>query len=196
MQLFRNNIIRALLLNVAGGIVVLWLAPYMPNPIGKATQWRSLFFQPIPAFVLFLYSIAVVWAFSILTRRSQSQERIRTSGEKAILERRLQTLTDERDVLRRQLEASRSSSSLPLNLMRFVAVVLSSPSGTEPRNHEYVCKHVAGLAGSGVRHDAVGEALAQMLQIGAVRSGYRELELVPDWQVRLRNFSEAASHAG
>ena len=195
MRLFRNNIIRALLLNVVGGIVVLWLAPYMPNPIGSATQWRNLFLQPIPAFVLFLYSIALVWAFSILTRRSQSQDRVRASEDKAILEGQLQTLSDERDALRKQLEVSRSSSSLPLNLMRFVAVVLSSPSGSEPKSHKYVCEHVAGLAGPGVRHDAVGEALALMLQIGAVRSNYRELELVSDWQVRLRNFSEGEARA-
>jgi hypothetical protein len=77
--------------------------------------------------------------------------------------------------------------------MRFVAVVLSDDADSTPRTHQYICNHVAGLAGPGIPHALVGESLAAMLQIGAVQRNRREFELAPDWPVKLQAFADATN---
>jgi hypothetical protein len=178
-----------LLLSVFGGVLATWLAQVFPSPVADGAWWRNLFFQPVPAVVLVSYSVILVVALLAMTNRWREADQARHADEREVTQGQVKVPREERDSLRKQLALAVEKSVTREALMRFVAVVLSDSADPTPKTHLHVCKSVAGLAGDGVPHSEIGEALGTMLQIGAVRPNYRELELASDWQGKLIQFA-------
>src|SRR5688500_9876157 len=121
-RFLRDNIVGQLALGIIGSLLATWLAALLPNPATSGAAWRSVFFQPIPAVVVFLYSFALVWACNVLARRWEAHERQRVSVESDALNARLRIVEAERDSLQRELLQGRGAATLVEHLMRFVAV--------------------------------------------------------------------------
>lgn len=201
-KFFRENIIGILLLSAAGSLIATWLARFVSSPTVGDMSLIAVVSRPVPVWVLFPYSVFLVLAFALWALLTRHQIERQSLDEQASLKTKVATACSERDVARKQVEAlsatnealqqqlteEKTSTVSRTDLMRFVAVVLSSAQGsaTTPITHEYVCQNVAGLAGEGVPHAAISEALAMMLHIGAVDSDFRGLVLVNDWKNKMR----------
>jgi hypothetical protein len=109
------------------------------------------------------------------------------AGERDAARQQVAELGKQNDDLRQRLAHAQARPDSRADLMRFVAVVLSSARGDSfnPTTHEDVCKEVAGMVGQGVSHAAIGEALASMLAIGAVEHSFRGFSLAYDWKKRM-----------
>ena len=202
-KFFRENIIGILVLSAAGSLIATWLTRFVPMPSAGDASLITAASRPIPAWTLFPYSVLLVLAFAIWALRTRHQIEQKNLSDQASLRDRVATVSGERDAARQQVEAltsvndairqklaEKSSSTVSrADLMRFVAVVLSTAQGSSssPVTHEFVCKHVAGLAGEGVPHAAISEALGAMLHIGAVASDYRGLLLDSSWKLKMRD---------
>jgi len=201
-RFFRDNIIGVLALSAAGSLIATLIARFMSTPTSGGASFVEFVSRPIPVWSLFPYSVLLVLAFALWALRTRHKDQQDKITEQSVLKDQIATVRGERDgvrqqfdvlakeheLLRQQLNDARSSTVSRPDLMRFVAVVLSTTQGSssDPITHEYVCKHVAGLAGQGVPHAAIGEALGSMLHIGAVASDYRGLLLVKDWKDKMR----------
>lgn len=201
-RFFRDNIIGVLALSAAGSLIATLIARFMSTSTSGGASFVEVVSRPIPVWSLFPYSVLLVLAFALwvlrtrhkdqrdkITEQSLLKDQIATvRGERDAVHQRFDVLVKEHEALRQQLNDARSSAVSRPDLMRFVAVVLSTRQGTssDPITHEYVCKHVAGLAGQGIPHAAIGEALGSMLHIGAVATDYRGLLLVEDWKAKMR----------
>ena len=182
-RFFKESIVGILLLSATGSLIASWLSSYLPAPVSDDT--RKFLFQPIPVVVLFPYSLGLVLVFAVFTKHWHEREQKRVAADFAELEKRLKASEEARYSLKQQMDTKSVAAHPIATLMRFVAVVLSAPADSTKRTHDEVCKQVAGLAGPGFKHDSIGSALGRMLEIGAVRSTYRGLELADDWQARL-----------
>ena len=201
-RFFRENVLGILALSAAGSLIATWVARFVPASSAGETSLAAALSRPIPVWVMFPYSILLVLAFALWALRTRHGIEDKNVTDQASLKSQIATVVGERDAartqaevlatandtLRQQLADKRSSTVSRADLMRFVAVVLSTTqvSSSDPITHEHVCKHVAGLAGDGVPHAAIGEALGAMLHIGAVAGDYRGLLLVRDWKDRMR----------
>lgn len=200
-QFLRNNA-GPVILTIVGGVLATWVAQVLPNPVSDGAWWRNLLFQPVPSVVLVSYSVILVVALLLVTNRWRERDRVLHTDELAARRDELQGVTRERDSLRSKLavrDDRDTSGTRPVSreaLMRFVAVVLSDVADSTPKTQLHVCRSVAGLAGQGAPHADVGDALATMLHIGAVRPNYRELELASDWQAKLEQFITKQRTAG
>ena len=152
-RFFKENIAGVLALSALGSLIATAIAHVLSSPTAGGTMdWVS---RPIPVWMLFPYSIVLVLSFAAWAVRSRRDDRAQIAqirGERDATRQHLQTMSVERDMLQQQLAAKRSTTVSPADLMRFVAVVLTSAkrSVSNPITHEFVCKHVAGLAGEGV----------------------------------------------
>ena len=201
-RFFRDNIIGVLVVSAAGSLMATGIARFLSTSSNGGASFVEGVSRPIPVWALFPYSVLVMLAFAlwaVRTRHLDQQERITeqsvlkdqiatVKGERDGIQRQLDALAKEHESLRQQLNDARSSTVSRPNLMRFVAVVLSTTprSSSNPISHEYVCKQVAGLAGQGVPHAAIGEARGSMLHIGAVASDDIGFLLVNDWKDKMR----------
>jgi hypothetical protein len=132
-------------LSIAGSLLASCLAPYFPSPTAEGT--RTFFFQPIPVAVLFPYSIALVMVFAVLTKRWQEREQQRTDAELADVRALLKAAEKARDSLQREFDAKATIDIPMVNLMRFVAVVLSAPKDASTRTPHEVAPLPAGDLG-------------------------------------------------
>lgn len=187
-RFLRDHVIGLLIISAAGSLLATFIAQALPDPAADGTWWRTLLFQPVPAIVSVLYTLILVAALAALARSWQRADRERHESERADILTQLRSSEEELKALREQTEERRLDTVSMATLMEYVAVVLSDPSDSRPNTHEHVCNHVAGLAGEGVPHAAIGAALGGMLKIEAVRPTYRGLELANDWQRKLERF--------
>ena len=201
-RFFRDNFIGVLLLSAAGSLIASLIARVMSTSTSGGVSFVAAVSRPIPVCALFPYSVLLVLAFALWALRTRHKDQRNKITEQSVLKDQIATVQGERDAIRQQLDAvaketeqlrqqlndARSSTVSRPDLMRFVAVVLSTTQGSSLNliTHEYVCKHVAGLAGQGTPHAAISEALASMLHIGAVASDYSGLLLVKDWKDKMR----------
>ena len=200
-KFFRETLAGLLVLSTAGSLLATLLARLLPTPPDSGKSLLDAVSRPIPAWTLFAYSVLLVLAFALWAVRTRNKDRETNAGEQSKLMAQIAAITGERDAFRQQfteleerhdgfrqrLADTQSGTLSRADLMRFVAVVLSTSQGNSfnPTTHEYVSEHVARLAGEGVQHAAIGEALASMLDIGAVESDWRGLFLVPNWKERM-----------
>ena len=192
---FRENILGVLAVSTAGSLIATVVGRFMPPSSSDSHGVFEALSRQVPIWILFPYSVLLIMAFALWALRSRysQQSALRSEiaaikGERDTLRQQVDGLKQESDNLKQQLFAKRASTVSQPDLMRFVALVLSTAQGSQsnPITHEYVCKHVAGLAGQGVPHASIGEALGAMLHIGAVASSYSGLVLVIDWKDKMR----------
>jgi hypothetical protein len=190
-KFFRDNVAGVLALSVLGSLIAAGIARFIPAPSANGASWFQVVSRPIPVWVLFPYSFLLVLSFALWVlraRRGDLNEIARLQGERDIIHRQLIGKSTECESLQQALAITRSSAVSREDLMRLVAVVLTSAprSGPDSITDEFVCKRVAGLAGQGVPHAAIGGALGSMLDIGAVARDYHGLLLVGDWKDKMR----------
>lgn len=202
---FRQHLVGMILVSAIGGVLGNILTRMLPSPTDGGSAIAAVLLRPIPAWVLFPYSLLVTLAFGYWAVQSRRAERDTLIANEAAarheakaqateleeLRRAHQSVLDALQAATKQLESPSNSSLSKSQLMGLVAVVLAGtpPSALSPTNHQDVCRHVAGLAGSGFTHAAIGDALATMLRIGAVDTDFRGLTLSPSWKEKLARVS-------
>lgn len=202
-RFFKENLLGIVIVSAIGGVLGNVLTTFLPS----ARDGAALLTRPIPAWFLFPYSLIVTLAMGVWAVNSRRKEHVLLLAREAVATQQAtvaevalnnlrsdhQAVVDALDAARQQLEAPVESPLTKSQLMGLVAVVLAGApaSALNPTNHYDVCRHVAGLAGVGVPHAAIGDALASMLKIGAVESDYRGLTLSSTWKEKLtRSFPE------
>jgi hypothetical protein len=194
-RFFRENLLGIVTLSALGSLIATIIGRLLPTSGSGGSGLTDALFSQIPVWTLFPYSVGLmlIFAWRALRKRQAEQSPLKDQiaalrGERDAVRHQFEALKRESDALRDRLANSRSTSVSASHLMRFVAVVLSTAQGSpsNPITHEYVCGHVAGLAGEGVAHSSISEALGSMMQIGAVVSSHSGLVLVLDWKDKMR----------